>query len=149
MFKQITKYWPEKGKSGFIVWRYLLKRDDPIPAPWTKDGKKRIERLGLTLQVFVSIVAPPFLCDMLVRKYFILRSDWLELSNPVCGFITRICIEIKLWTIDHFTSLLQSCYLETVKHRFCTIECVTLSIQKDGRKKTTPKNLRPFTSVIK
>ena len=45
------KYWPEKGKSGFLVWRYLLKRDDDEPAPWTRDGKDRIKKLGLTMQV--------------------------------------------------------------------------------------------------
>ncbi|KAL3266946.1 hypothetical protein HHI36_011096 [Cryptolaemus montrouzieri] len=33
---KIVKYYPEKGKSGFIVWKYLLRRDDPTPAPWTK-----------------------------------------------------------------------------------------------------------------
>ena len=27
---QVVKYWPEKGKSGFIVWRYLLRRDDEV-----------------------------------------------------------------------------------------------------------------------
>lgn len=48
---QVVKYWPEKGKSGFIVWRYELRRDDPEHAPWTKEGKKRIKELGLTLQV--------------------------------------------------------------------------------------------------
>ncbi|XP_021356809.1 E3 ubiquitin-protein ligase UHRF1-like [Mizuhopecten yessoensis] len=47
---KISKYWPEKGKSGFLVWRYLFKRDDPTPAPWTKAGKKRIEELGLEMQ---------------------------------------------------------------------------------------------------
>ncbi|XP_076461119.1 E3 ubiquitin-protein ligase UHRF1-like [Babylonia areolata] len=47
---KIVKYWAEKGKSGFLVWRYLLRRDDPAPAPWTKEGKKRIEQLGLTMQ---------------------------------------------------------------------------------------------------
>ncbi|GIX75163.1 e3 ubiquitin-protein ligase UHRF1 [Caerostris extrusa] len=47
---KIVKYWPEKGKSGFLVWRYLLRRDDPSPAPWTKAGKKRIKELGLTMQ---------------------------------------------------------------------------------------------------
>ncbi|CAL1538353.1 unnamed protein product [Lymnaea stagnalis] len=46
----IVKYWPEKGKSGFLVWRYLLRRDDPTAAPWTKAGKKRIEELGLEMQ---------------------------------------------------------------------------------------------------
>lgn len=47
---KIVKYWPEKGKSGFLVWRYLLRRDDSEPAPWTKDGKDRIKKLGLTMQ---------------------------------------------------------------------------------------------------
>ncbi|KFM73683.1 E3 ubiquitin-protein ligase UHRF1, partial [Stegodyphus mimosarum] len=47
---KVVKYWPEKGKSGYLVWRYLLRRDDPIPAPWTKAGEKRIEELGLTMQ---------------------------------------------------------------------------------------------------
>uniref|UniRef100_A0A8C5AV47 E3 ubiquitin-protein ligase UHRF n=1 Tax=Gadus morhua TaxID=8049 RepID=A0A8C5AV47_GADMO len=48
---KVVKYWPEKGKSGFLVWRYLLKRDDDEPAPWTRDGKERIKKLGLTMNV--------------------------------------------------------------------------------------------------
>eukprot|EP00062_Callorhinchus_milii_P015715 gi/632966229/ref/XP_007899301.1/ PREDICTED: E3 ubiquitin-protein ligase UHRF1 [Callorhinchus milii] len=47
---KVAKYWPETGKSGFLVWRYLLKRDDEEPAPWTKDGKERLKKLGLTIQ---------------------------------------------------------------------------------------------------
>ncbi|XP_076819888.1 E3 ubiquitin-protein ligase UHRF1-like [Clavelina lepadiformis] len=47
---KVVKYWPEKGKSGFIVWRYLFRRDDKEPAPWTKQGKKKIKELGLTMQ---------------------------------------------------------------------------------------------------
>jgi len=47
---KIVKYWPEKGKSGFMVWRYFLRRDDPIPAPWTKAGKRKCEELGLEMQ---------------------------------------------------------------------------------------------------
>ncbi|XP_018413106.1 PREDICTED: E3 ubiquitin-protein ligase UHRF1-like isoform X2 [Nanorana parkeri] len=47
---KVVKYWPEKGKSGFLVWRYLLRRDDKEPAPWTKEGKEQIKRLGLTMQ---------------------------------------------------------------------------------------------------
>ncbi len=31
------------GKSGFIVWRYLLRRDDDEPAPWTPEGKPKAE----------------------------------------------------------------------------------------------------------
>ena len=41
-----VKYWPENGQSGFLVWRYLFRRDDPAPAPWTEEGKKRIEEGG-------------------------------------------------------------------------------------------------------
>ncbi|XP_023230679.1 E3 ubiquitin-protein ligase UHRF1-like [Centruroides sculpturatus] len=47
---KVVKYWPETGKSGFLVWRYLLRRDDPTPAPWTKEGKKRIAELGIMMQ---------------------------------------------------------------------------------------------------
>lgn len=46
---KVVKYWPEKGKSGFIVWRYLLHRDDESPAPWTKEGKKLIKEHGLKM----------------------------------------------------------------------------------------------------
>ena len=46
MYK-IVRYWPEKGQSGFLVWRYLLRRDDPDPAPWTAAGKRRILELGI------------------------------------------------------------------------------------------------------
>jgi len=48
---QVVKYWSEKGKSGFLVWRYLLRRDDPAPAPWTKEGKMHCQQLGLAMQV--------------------------------------------------------------------------------------------------
>ncbi|KAK8768980.1 hypothetical protein V5799_014555 [Amblyomma americanum] len=47
---KLVKYWPEKGKSGFLVWRYLLRRDDKSPAPWTEAGKQAAEKLGLCMQ---------------------------------------------------------------------------------------------------
>ncbi|KAK1129927.1 hypothetical protein K0M31_019624 [Melipona bicolor] len=46
---KVVKYYPEIGKSGFRIWKFLLRRDDPVPAPWTKAGKARIETLGLKL----------------------------------------------------------------------------------------------------
>lgn len=36
---KVVKYYPEKGKSGFLVWRYLLRRDDPSLPPWHKRAK--------------------------------------------------------------------------------------------------------------
>ncbi|XP_046411675.1 E3 ubiquitin-protein ligase UHRF1-like [Neodiprion virginianus] len=46
---KVVKYYPQKGKSGFSVWRYVLRRDDPAPAPWTREGKRRIDALGLEM----------------------------------------------------------------------------------------------------
>ena len=46
---KVVKYWPEKGKKGFIVWRYLFRRDDPSAAPWTEEGKQKMEEQGLSL----------------------------------------------------------------------------------------------------
>jgi len=48
---KVVKYYPETGLSGFTVWRFVLRRDDPTPAPWTVQGKKLIARLGLELTV--------------------------------------------------------------------------------------------------
>jgi E3 ubiquitin-protein ligase UHRF1 len=45
---KIVKYWPEKGREGFRVWRYLFRRDDATPGPWIKKGKKIIEANGYT-----------------------------------------------------------------------------------------------------
>ncbi|XP_075302845.1 E3 ubiquitin-protein ligase UHRF2-like [Opisthocomus hoazin] len=47
---KVVKYWPEIGKCGFLVWRYLLRRDDIEPAPWTSEGMERSKKLGLRVQ---------------------------------------------------------------------------------------------------
>ncbi|KAJ2812197.1 hypothetical protein GGI24_006709, partial [Coemansia furcata] len=46
---RVVRYWKQKGESGHYVWRYLFRRDDSEPAPWTAEGKANIERWGLTL----------------------------------------------------------------------------------------------------
>ncbi|XP_075990910.1 E3 ubiquitin-protein ligase UHRF1-like [Anticarsia gemmatalis] len=37
---KVVKYYPEKGLSGYRVWKYLLRRDDPSPAPWEPGAKE-------------------------------------------------------------------------------------------------------------
>ncbi|XP_045458310.1 E3 ubiquitin-protein ligase UHRF1-like [Melitaea cinxia] len=37
---KVVKYYPEKGLSGYRVWKYLLRRDDPSPAPWEPGAKQ-------------------------------------------------------------------------------------------------------------
>uniref|UniRef100_A0A4W4FEB1 E3 ubiquitin-protein ligase UHRF n=1 Tax=Electrophorus electricus TaxID=8005 RepID=A0A4W4FEB1_ELEEL len=51
---KVVKYWPEIGKCGFLVWRYLLRRDDVEPAPWTAEGLERSKKLGLRVQVRIA-----------------------------------------------------------------------------------------------
>ncbi|RUP18993.1 hypothetical protein BC936DRAFT_139346 [Jimgerdemannia flammicorona] len=46
---KLVKYWKERGHSGHLVWRFLMRRDDPDPAPWTVEGKRRIAELGLRM----------------------------------------------------------------------------------------------------
>ncbi|KAI8147579.1 PUA-like domain-containing protein [Fennellomyces sp. T-0311] len=46
---KVVKFWQEKGKSGFKVWRYLMRRDDPEPAPWTAEGKELMKKRGLRM----------------------------------------------------------------------------------------------------
>ncbi|XP_018371936.1 PREDICTED: E3 ubiquitin-protein ligase UHRF1-like [Trachymyrmex cornetzi] len=45
---KVVKYYPDTS-NNFLIWKYVLRRDDPTPAPWTKEGKKRIEFLGLKM----------------------------------------------------------------------------------------------------
>ncbi|CAG00621.1 unnamed protein product [Tetraodon nigroviridis] len=79
---KVVKYWPEKGKSGFLVWRYLLKRDDDEPAPWTRDGKERIKKLGLIIQKCANAL----ICFC--------RNFWTKLPKFFSAFV------VKKWSIN-------------------------------------------------
>ncbi|XP_025997047.1 E3 ubiquitin-protein ligase UHRF1 isoform X2 [Solenopsis invicta] len=46
---KVVKYYPDKSTHGFVMWKYVLRRDDPSPAPWTQEGKERIAFLGLKM----------------------------------------------------------------------------------------------------
>jgi len=47
---KIVSYWPARGSSGFTVWRFKLRRDDPEPAPWTPEGIEYIRKYGLFME---------------------------------------------------------------------------------------------------
>lgn len=46
---KVVKYYPDTNTYGYLMWKYVLRRDDPNPAPWTKKGKERIAFLGLKM----------------------------------------------------------------------------------------------------
>ncbi|XP_015791215.2 E3 ubiquitin-protein ligase UHRF1-like, partial [Tetranychus urticae] len=50
---KVVKYWPERKDNGLLIWRFLLRRDDTAPSPWTKEGKRQSRKLGL------SLIEPP------------------------------------------------------------------------------------------
>lgn len=63
---KVVKYYPEKGKSGFIVWRYLFRRDDPAPAPWEKNAK----------QYDMIVSCTSFSCLLIRLGYSIRMGGW-------------------------------------------------------------------------
>uniref|UniRef100_A0A8C6NZA4 E3 ubiquitin-protein ligase UHRF n=1 Tax=Nothobranchius furzeri TaxID=105023 RepID=A0A8C6NZA4_NOTFU len=87
---KVVKYWPDKGKSGFLVWRYLLKRDDDEPAPWTRDGKEKIKKLGLTMQV------GHFNCD------YITMFSWVLSESPKTSPAKSLKkIKVEVYKLSH------------------------------------------------
>lgn len=46
---KVVKYWSERNDKNLLVWRFLLRRDDSTPSPWTKEGRRRIKKIGLQL----------------------------------------------------------------------------------------------------
>lgn len=63
-----------------MVWRYLLKRDDDEPAPWTREGKERIKKLGLTMQVEIIRLYCPYNFFLNIF-FFILFFCWFLFSD--------------------------------------------------------------------
>ncbi|KAI9489982.1 PUA-like domain-containing protein [Zychaea mexicana] len=39
---KVESYWPSTGYTGHRVWRYLLRRDDRAPAPWSLPNGRRL-----------------------------------------------------------------------------------------------------------
>lgn len=49
---KVVRYWKDFRTNGIFVYKYLLRRDDPIPAPWTEEGRERIEELGISMKMY-------------------------------------------------------------------------------------------------
>ncbi|KAL9538175.1 hypothetical protein MBANPS3_011135 [Mucor bainieri] len=47
---KVVRYWPYKEPAtGHIIWKYLLKRDDPEMPPWSSEGRRMISRRGVRM----------------------------------------------------------------------------------------------------
>uniref|UniRef100_A0A673J7U6 E3 ubiquitin-protein ligase UHRF n=1 Tax=Sinocyclocheilus rhinocerous TaxID=307959 RepID=A0A673J7U6_9TELE len=127
---KVVKYWPEKGKSGFLVWRYLLKRNDDEPAPWTRDGKERIKKLGLTMQVtsarFHSSFAH-FVCESLMNPHSLVLQypevEAYKLSKEQKALIKDDELNKKLWDEAMESLNLGPRFINKVEEVFLCICC--------------------------
>uniref|UniRef100_A0A3B3V608 E3 ubiquitin-protein ligase UHRF n=1 Tax=Poecilia latipinna TaxID=48699 RepID=A0A3B3V608_9TELE len=79
---KVVKYWPEIGKCGYLVWRYLLRRDDLEPAPWTPEGLERIKKLGLSVQVRLLLYAVHEVKCAGNSRFLILKKPSPETEPP-------------------------------------------------------------------
>uniref|UniRef100_A0A8C5DBE0 E3 ubiquitin-protein ligase UHRF n=1 Tax=Gouania willdenowi TaxID=441366 RepID=A0A8C5DBE0_GOUWI len=126
---KIVKYWPAEGKSGFLVWRYLLKRDDDEPAPWTRDGKERIKKLGLTIQVELKTCVRTLFITLVRVTPKKIKVEVYKLSREQKGLIKDDETNKKLWDEAMESLSLGPKFLSKVEEVFLCICCQELVYQ--------------------
>ena len=69
-------------KQGIIIIidlsRYEIRRDDPTPAPWSKEGKKRMEDMGSEI-IYSSTNNFEFTCNKLASFVNVIAISNLKL----------------------------------------------------------------------
>ncbi|XP_066998169.2 E3 ubiquitin-protein ligase UHRF1 [Anabrus simplex] len=145
---KVVKYYPQKGKSGYVVWRYVLRRDDPTPAPWTEEGKKHMESLGLTMiypEGYLEVMASKENQDVAVEKGIKRQSEDLgaspssskkkkavayELDSGIRDLIQNDVSNNKLWnTCKDSLSNGKQKFLSIVSETFMCICCQELVLE--------------------
>jgi len=127
---KVVKYYPDVGKSGFRIWKYLLRRDDSSPAPWTKEGKARIASLGLKLIYPDGYLEAMKKVDTGIKKRSIITDDTIyespprkkqkayDLENELNNLIKNDKLNAKLWTeCNEALPMGKTAFLEYVSER--------------------------------
>ncbi|XP_050296174.1 E3 ubiquitin-protein ligase UHRF1-like isoform X2 [Anthonomus grandis grandis] len=139
---KVVKYYPEKGKSGFIVWRYLLRRDDPCVAPWEKGAKqyemiypegylemeeakrKKEEMENKTPKKGQKRKANSDVIEMLTKKK---KSEEYDLDKETLTVINADKVNEKLWNeCKEIVKEGKKQFLDKVEETFTCIICITL-----------------------
>ncbi|XP_029175754.1 E3 ubiquitin-protein ligase UHRF1-like [Nylanderia fulva] len=139
---KVVKYYPDTGKSGFRVWKFVLRRDDPTPAPWTKEGKVRIASLNL------KMIYPEGYLEAMEQKNTAvkrkaedttspkrnksppkkkLKQEMYDLEDELKNLIESDKLNAKLWT--ECTAALpdgKSAFLQYVSERFTCACCLEI-----------------------
>ncbi|KAF5294856.1 hypothetical protein FQA39_LY00340 [Lamprigera yunnana] len=122
---KVVKYYPEKGKSGYLIWKYLFRRDDPSPFPWSKKAPQ------------YDMIYPPGYHEALKEDGKRLRSGSasppknnkkqkvsFKLDSALSRIIDGDTVNVKLW--DGCKEFLQEgkvVFLEKVKEAFVCVCC--------------------------
>uniref|UniRef100_A0A669EM65 E3 ubiquitin-protein ligase UHRF n=1 Tax=Oreochromis niloticus TaxID=8128 RepID=A0A669EM65_ORENI len=126
---KVVKYWPEIGKCGYLVWRYLLRRDDQEPAPWTPEGVERIKKLGLAVQVryFVFSVESTPVEEPPSKRVKI--EETFQLSEQQQQLIQEDTANKKLWdeAMEHLKE--GPNFLRKMEQIFMCVCCQELAFQ--------------------
>uniref|UniRef100_A0A4W6CM94 E3 ubiquitin-protein ligase UHRF n=1 Tax=Lates calcarifer TaxID=8187 RepID=A0A4W6CM94_LATCA len=119
---KVVKYWPEIGKCGYLVWRYLLRRDDLEPAPWTPEGLERIKKLGLAVQVSPPVSEEPPSKRVKIEETF-------QLSEQQRQLIREDTANKKLWdeAMEHLKE--GPNFLRKMEQIFMCVCCQELAFQ--------------------
>uniref|UniRef100_A0A1B6CG73 RING-type E3 ubiquitin transferase n=1 Tax=Clastoptera arizonana TaxID=38151 RepID=A0A1B6CG73_9HEMI len=138
---KLVKYYPQRGKAGFLIWRYMFRRDDPAPAPWTKEGKRRTEALGLEMiypenylksienkvnkspgskrQLSLDSINQSSTKKLKIEKY--------KLPDEIKKFIAKDKVNTKVWTdCEKYLVEGKPKYVAAVKEAFECICCLDL-----------------------
>uniref|UniRef100_A0A3B3BB23 E3 ubiquitin-protein ligase UHRF n=1 Tax=Oryzias melastigma TaxID=30732 RepID=A0A3B3BB23_ORYME len=137
---KVVKYWPEIGKCGYLVWRYLLRRDDLEPAPWTPEGLERIQKLGLVVQVRIVFKSvKQFLLGIRHNTYSISEADppskrvkieeTFQLTEQQQQLIQEDTANKKLWdeAMEHLKE--GPNFLQKMEQIFMCVCCQELAFQ--------------------
>uniref|UniRef100_A0A7N8XP34 E3 ubiquitin-protein ligase UHRF n=1 Tax=Mastacembelus armatus TaxID=205130 RepID=A0A7N8XP34_9TELE len=132
---KVVKYWPEIGKCGYLVWRYLLRRDDLEPAPWTPEGVERIKKLGLAVQsscfcftlICVSSPESPPAAEPPSKRVKI--EETFQLSEQQQQLIREDTANKKLWdeAVEHLKE--GPNFLRKMEQIFMCVCCQELAFQ--------------------
>uniref|UniRef100_A0A8C6SFK1 RING-type E3 ubiquitin transferase n=1 Tax=Neogobius melanostomus TaxID=47308 RepID=A0A8C6SFK1_9GOBI len=135
---KVVKYWPEVGKCGYLVWRYLLRRDDQEPAPWTPEGIERTKKLGLTVQYppgYLAAMANKTRKEAIARpgqggnRYKVKIEEAFQLSEQQKQLIQEDTANRKLWdeAMEHLKR--GPSFLCKLEQAFMCVCCQELAFQ--------------------
>lgn len=124
---KVIKYYPEAGISGFTVWRFVLRRDDPTPAPWTAQGKKRITQLGLEIIVSINVIQVLYInisIDIILCAFSILKTIFFQRLRPLVRQNQSLSLKIK----EHYK--MQTLKIMNSQRRIHWKELITKNVPK-------------------